>query len=185
MQNGLDKTTLCYLKRYEEILDEMIHGMKCAELTESISHNFIVQMIPHHMAAIEMSENILKYDPCPPLAEIAENIILEQTKSIENMKKALGKCSRLKNTRQDIGIYQRTFDRITQVMFRKMGEAWATNNLNADFMREMIPHHEGAVQMSENVLRFNICPELIPILRAIIKSQTEGILKMQRLLRCI
>ena len=52
-------------------------------------------------------------------------------------------------------------------------------------MREMIPHHRGAIQMSENALSFPICPELIPILEAIIRSQTQGVQDMERLLRCL
>ena len=74
-----------YLCRFYKILDEMIEGMTNAELTSSLSHNFIVQMIPHHRAAIEMSENLLQFTTFVPLQHIAQNIINEQTKSIENM----------------------------------------------------------------------------------------------------
>lgn len=48
-----------YLCCFYEILDNMIEEMTNAKLTNSISHNFIVQMIPHHQAAIKMSQNIL------------------------------------------------------------------------------------------------------------------------------
>ena len=47
----------------------------------------------------------------------------------------------------------------------------------------MIPHHRGAVRMSENALRFPLCPELVPLLDAIIVSQKEGIRKMQCLMK--
>lgn len=70
----------------------MIEEMTSAKLTNSISHNFIVQMIPHHQAAIKMSQNILKYTTLLPLQNIAKNIISEQTKSIEAMKEILGVC---------------------------------------------------------------------------------------------
>ena len=60
-------TTKRYLCRFYEILDKMIQGMTGAELTNSISHNFIVQMIPHHRAAIEMSKNLLLYTNFVPL----------------------------------------------------------------------------------------------------------------------
>ncbi|MGN0557027.1 MAG: DUF305 domain-containing protein, partial [Acutalibacteraceae bacterium] len=63
-----------YLCRFYEILDTMIEKMTCAELTDSLSHNFIVQMIPHHQAAIEMSENLLQYTTFVPLQKIAQNI---------------------------------------------------------------------------------------------------------------
>lgn len=50
-------------------------------------------------------------------------------------------------------------------------------------MREMIPHHRGAVRMSENALRFCLCPELVPLLNEIIVSQKKGIKEMECLLK--
>lgn len=105
--------TKTYLCRFYKILDEMIKGMTNAELTNSLSHNFIVQMIPHHRAAIEMSENLLQFTTFVPLQRIAQNIILEQTKSIENMQKALPHCARLLNSEQELCLYDRRFRQIT------------------------------------------------------------------------
>ncbi len=172
-----------YLCRFYEILDEMIEGMTGAELTGSISHNFIVQMIPHHRAAIEMSENLLRYTDFAPLQRIAQNIIEEQTKSIRNMEESLTRCGLVFNTRQDLCQYERRFCRIAGTMFSQMRNARADNDINADFMREMIPHHRGAIRMSKNALHWPICPELDPILRAIITLQEKGIREMQSLLQ--
>lgn len=72
-----------------------------------------------------------------------------------------------------------------QTMFSNMHRACATNQINCNFMWEMIPHHEGAVLMSEITLQFNICPELKPILDLIISSQKKGISEMQNLLHCL
>ncbi len=183
--SGSSGDTKRYLCRFYEILDEMIRGMNSAELTDSISHNFIVQMIPHHRAAIQMSENLLMYSELAPLRRIAENIVREQTKGIEDMKRALVCCERVLNTRQDLCRYEKQLDRIKEVMFSQMRSACSDNDINADFMREMIPHHQGAVRMSENALKYPICPELVPILRTIITSQEKGIREMESLLRQI
>lgn len=184
-QHRLSNVTKNYLAAFHCILDEMIEGMTSAELTDSISHNFIVQMIPHHRAAIRMSENILQYTTNIPLQDIATGIITAQTKSIADMKEILCSCSRSGNSNRDVCLYQRRMNQIMQVMFTDMEMACSTNEINADFMREMIPHHRGAVEMSKNTLRYDICPELIPILDAIITSQERGICQMQQLLRCI
>lgn len=181
----LSQAAKTYLCHYYSILDNMIEGMTSAALTDSISHNFIVQMIPHHEAAIQMSQNILQYTSLAPLQAIARNIISEQTKSIQNMQAALRQCSALTSTHEDLFLYNRQFQRVTQEMFRQMQEAPAANNINADFLREMIPHHKGAIRMSENALRFPICPELVPILQAIITSQKKGVQEMERLLRYV
>ena len=168
-----------YLAEYSRILNNMINEMTSADLTDSISHNFIVQMIPHHRAAIEMSENILKYTDNTELTEIANNIITEQTESINNMQNILNGCECVKNNVCEVRTYQRNISRITGIMFSAMSNAFSDNCVNCNFIREMIPHHEGAVRMSENALRFAICPELKQILNAIITSQKKGICKMR------
>ena len=160
----------------------MINGMTKPKDTCSISLDFIERMIVHHKAAIEMSENILKYTDCDPLCAIAKNIICEQTKSIENMEKAKECCAKKKNTQLDVCRYEKKTECIMENMFSKMGSACGTNCIDADFIREMIPHHLGAIEMSENAMRFDICPRLRPILRNIIYSQKKGVNEMKRLL---
>ncbi len=185
MQCRFDADTKEYLHTFYCILDEMIWGMTSAELNDSISHNFIVQMIPHHQAAIQMSESILKYTENATLRSIASGIIEEQTKSIENMRRIEKTCGECCNTKQDLSRYQGRMEQILQIMFSEMKNARATNRISCDFMWEMIPHHEGAVKMSQNTLRYHICPELVPILQAIITSQERGIAQMEQLKRHI
>jgi len=183
--NSFSNVTNLYLNTYQSILDEMIQGMTEAKLSDSISHNFIVQMIPHHRAAIQMSKNILNYTTNIPLQNIALQIITEQTKSIENMLQIQSHCKSFTNSSQDLYLYQRRINQIMHMMFFEMENARSTNQINADFIREMIPHHEGAVKMSEDTLQYKICPELKPILEAIISSQERGIAQMQYLLQCM
>ncbi len=183
LQCKFTEDTKNYLSCFYVILNEMIGGMENAALTDSISHNFIVQMIPHHRAAIRMSQNVLQYSICKPLKQIAERIITEQTASIDQMCEALECCSMYDSAKQDIYLYRHQLEIITQNMFEKMDIACSDNNISANFMREMIPHHRGAVEMSKNALRYEICPRLEPILQAIITSQEKGIREMVCLLQ--
>ena len=59
-------------------------------------------------------------------------------------------------------------------IIKNMTDIKPTESISGDFIAQMIPHHQGAIQMSENALKFNICPELKPILEAIIASQKQG-----------
>lgn len=180
----LSRNAEIYLETFDSILNEMIKKMSAAELMDSVSHNFIVQMIPHHRAAIEMSKNILTYTTSITVQNIAEQIIDEQTQSIDDMKKILGRCSKRPDCEYNICSYQRKMDHIMNAMFHEMGNTCATNQLNANFMREMIPHHIGAIRMANTTLEYPICPELKPMLYAIISSQQREVRQMQRLLRC-
>lgn len=184
-QSCFSKVTTQYLNTFNCILNRMIEGMNCANLTDSISHNFITQMIPHHKAAIEMSENILRYTTNLTIEEIAENIICEQTKSIAAMEAALPRCANLTNSNECLCRYQAQIEPVFHTMFRRMKTAQASNNINCCFLWEMLPHHEGAVAFSEITLDYDICPQLQPILESIITSQRRGICQMERLLHML
>jgi len=174
-----------YLSSYQEILQNMICGMTSAKRNQSISHNFIVQMIPHHKAAIEMSRNLLCYTTLIPLEEIALNIIEEQTQSIQNMENILCQCTRLRNSCADLQRYQRQVGAILQAMFEDMKSACPDNDINISFMREMIPHHKGAIAMSKTALDYPVCNGLKPVLKAIITSQEKGVCQMEHLLQSL
>ena len=163
----------------------MIENMTDTQPTNSISGSFIDQMIPHHMAAIEMSENLLKYTTHIPLQNIAHNIITSQKQSIEDMLRVRPCCQELNNTQTEVCCYQHKNVEVQQIMFREMKCACRDNNINGNFIREMIPHHKGAVRMAENALDYCLCPELIPILEAIISEQKRGIRELQMLLSTI
>ncbi len=172
-----------YLNTFYCILDQMIREMTTANLTESISNNFIVQMIPHHQAAIQMSENLLKYSEFCPLKTIASQIIEEQTKGIAEMEALLKSCSCLINCDKDLCLYDRRVCQVMEVMFTDMEYAQATNSIDANFIMEMIPHHLGAVSMAENALHYEVCDGLVPILESIVSSQRQEVRQMQCLLR--
>lgn len=171
-----------YLAAYKEILARMKCEMTEAELCGSISHNFIVQMIPHHEAAIAMSECVLKFTDSAQLCAIAERIVSSQKQGVAEMQRILRCCGEKKNSPCELKEYAECNDGILAQMFRDMDCACADGCVSCDFMRQMIPHHEGAVRMSENALRFPVCEQLRPILCDIIATQKKGICEMERLM---
>ena len=63
-----------------------------------------------------------------------------------------------------------------------MGSSPENNALAAVFMREMIPHRQGAVRMAENALKYDVCTDLVPILRTIVTQQRQEMIQMRSLL---
>ena len=172
-----------YLGLYYAIVNEMAVGMTDATISDSISHNFIVQMIPHHEAAIQMSRNLLHYTKSEAMINFANNIIKTQTAGINAMRDMLLQCGTYENTADELKRYARNYDRIYRTMLTQMRSAPASGDIDADFCREMIPHHMGAIRMSQNALIFNLCPKLPPLLNSIIDERTEGVRQMQAFLK--
>lgn len=172
-----------YLLRFDEILCNMANEMLSQEVTESITVNFIRCMIPHHQAAIYMCENLLKYTNYQPLEEIAHNIIKTQTRGIEQMREIIRTTCGYNNSKKDICCYTNEYLVITRNMIYRMKNSPRCANINLNFVGEMIPHHEGAIEMCNNLLKYCIDPRLKVVAESIIQEQTNGVRQLKEIQR--
>lgn len=172
-----------YLMRFDEILCQMADKMLSQEITNSITINFIKCMIPHHQAAIYMCENLLQYTDYQPLIQIANNIIKTQTKGIEQMQYILATTRGYKNSNQNVKCYMDEYFKITKNMLARMKNSPRCQNINLNFVNEMIPHHEGAIEMCNNLLKYCIDPRLKEVAKNIIKEQSQGVNQLKDIQR--
>ncbi len=181
MQNWQVMRARKYLNRYEQILKEMAEKMLFQNISNSITINFIECMISHHQAAIFMCENLLEYTKYQTLEEIANNIIKTQTEGIEQMQEIAKTTYGFSNMPQDVNCYMEKYFEITKNMIEKMKNAYRCININLNFTNEMIPHHEGAIAMCENLLKYRIDPRLECIADSIINEQSKGVEELKRI----
>lgn len=170
-----------YLYRFDQILCQMANKMLSAKIIDNITINFIECMIPHHQAAIYMCENLLEYTDYEPLQEIARGIIKMQTRGIEQMTKIAKTTSGFCNSKSDVNSYMTKYLAITKNMICRMKNSPRCININLNFVNEMIPHHEGAVAMCENLLQYCIDPRLKDVAETIIREQSEGVRQLKEI----
>ncbi len=58
-------------------------------------------------------------------------------------------------------------------------ELLKTNEFDVEFLKQMIPHHEGAIEMAKAISPADKYPELIELREAIMRTQTAEIAKMK------
>ena len=170
-----------YLLRFDQILSQMARKMLSSNVINNITIDFIQCMIPHHQAAIYMCENLLKYTNYKPLEEIARGIISMQTRGIEQMKEIAKTTTGFSSSIVDVNCYMRKYLSITETMICRMKNSPRCINVNLSFVNEMIPHHEGAISMCENLLQYHIDPRLINVAQTIIKEQSQGVIELENI----
>lgn len=159
--------------------------MTSSKITGNITKDFIMEMIPHHEAAVLMSKNLLKYNVDRKLSLIAQNIIRVQENGIKEMTLIYQTTNIPNNTYLEVLDYIRNYNDILNEMARGMKNSLTTPNINLDFISEMIPHHEGAIKMCKNLLNFKIDERLKNLAISIIKFQSQGVKELKEIKNCI
>ena len=74
---------LKYSYQFDQILCNMALEMVTQNITNSITVNFIKEIIPHNLAAMYMCQNISVYTNYPAIIGISESIVKTQKDMIE------------------------------------------------------------------------------------------------------
>ena len=77
--------------------------------------------------------------------------------------------------------YLYRFNQILNQMANKMLYSNATDSITTTFIQTMIPHHQAAIYMCENLLEYTNYPPLQNIANNIIRMQTRGIQQMKEI----
>lgn len=171
-----------YLNEQKPEMSTMMEDMKNIKHTGDPAIDFLYGMIPHHKAAIEMSESLLKYGgENTEIKKIAENIITNQSKEIEEMKDMIKRMEL--NPKIDKKKEQDYFKEYNNLLNKhKNNDMSNVNSVDKAFAMEMIKHHEIAVSMSEIVLKYTDNKDVVDLAQNIIESQKAEIKQMREII---
>lgn len=149
---------------------------------------FTMMMVPHHAQAIEMSDLVLvKEDIDPAVRELAQQIKDAQAPEIELMESWLeewGMPSSGGMDADDMGGMEGMGHGDGMMSQEDMDALAAAEGDEASrlYLEQMIVHHEGAVDMAEDVIDDGSDPDVRALAESIIESQTAEIATMRELL---
>jgi len=151
-------------------VSETHHGMMAMD-----DKTFLAMMIAHHEGAIDMAEAEMAAGKDPQVKAIARNVVTTQRAEIAQM-------------RQMYGGEVPQIDMNDMGSMAMMGMAGMdgsairdAKNPDQEFLRMMIPHHAGALMMSDMVLNGDPSPEVAALANSIIDDQAKEIAQMQDL----
>ena len=181
----LSDVTKQYLHTYRELVNQMAERMSRTAVTASISENCLCQLQIHQETGICLCQNLLQYTICIPVQELASRMEQEQRERIGDMERMWDHCSTYWNTILDQHAFRCRQCQISSRMVCQMRQIPAENQINTLFLKEIIPHHRGAVDLCQATLHFPVCRDLKRFLYAMIISQEQEIRTMQQMLRCM
>ena len=171
-----------YLCCYYQILDGMIQGVSAARLTQSISHNYIVQLLPQHRSAVRLCRNLLEVSNDGSLRRLAQRIAARETEAAEHLEAELPNADQLTSPQMDLRLFQRRSELIFREMYAQMGAVPEGNQVDVLFLRQMIPLRQGGVRAARTALRYEVSEGLAPLLRVAVDAQSREARQLRAML---
>lgn len=160
-------------RAYEGAMHTM-HQKMHVSLAGDPDVDFVRQMIPHHQGAVDMARIQLRYGRDASVKKLNAWIIQAQEREIGMMKTWL--------MRRDNGLSSQTardyYGDAMRTMHAQMNIRYS-GDADVDYVRGMIAHHQGAVDMASILMREGSDPELKELASDVFNSQTQEIAWMQ------
>ena len=160
----------------------MIQVVSAAKLTQSNSHNYIVQLLPQHRSAVRLCRNLLEGSDDSNLRRLAQRIAAREAEAIEALEAELPNADQLTSPQMDLRLFQRRVDLIFREMYAQMGAVPEGNQVDVLFLRQMIPQRQGGIRAARTALRYEVSTGLAPLLRSAIDAQSREVRQMRALL---
>jgi uncharacterized protein (DUF305 family) len=163
----------------------MTHNMDLGPADADYDLRFIDAMLPHHEGAVVMAQDLAQKTQRPELQKLAKAIISAQTQEIAQMKQwrqdwypkapstPMAWHADMKH------MMAMSPEQISAMkMDMDLGKADAEYDLR--FLKAMVPHHEAAVVMAQDLAQKTKRPELQKLSKDILTSQQAEIAQMQQ-----
>lgn len=173
-----------YMEDQDTIMSRMMQDMELTEDTGNAALDFIAGMVPHHAAAIDMAESYLKHGgEHKELKPLAQNIITTQRDEITEMETLYQEISASgKKDQAQADAYREAYQKMMAGHHgHDMGVSTRTS-IDTAFAEGMLMHHQMAVDMAKDILKYTDETAVLELAQQIIDTQEKEITTMQDIL---
>ncbi|MCM4158510.1 DUF305 domain-containing protein [Antarcticibacterium flavum] len=166
-----------YVAEMEAAIENMMEEINAIPYTGDPDYDFARKMIPHHRGEIALAEIELEYGHHEEMRNMAEQTLTSAPESINRLQNFLeqhGEPEPISDTQ-----YIEEMEAAMEEMEVEMTSIPYTGDPDYDFARKMIPHHQGAIDLSLIELEYGVHEMTREEARMIIDSQQQGIVELE------
>lgn len=154
-----------------------MHERMMAATGANASETWVKKMIEHHRGAVEMSNVLIGLGGDEPVLAMARKAVADQGKEIAELERLVQAGGIGAGTSGDANPYAQS----DQTMHQRMMAATGANP-SETWIRKMIEHHRGAVEMSNILIRQRGDPKVLEMARMTASKQQKEIEHLEQML---
>jgi uncharacterized protein (DUF305 family) len=157
-------------------MEMQMHERMMAATGANASETWALKMVEHHRGAIAMSQLLIDQGGDPQMVQMARQTVEKQQREVAELERVVR--AGISNGSGE----PNPFGPVEQQMHQSMMAANGAN-LSEAWARKMIVHHQGAVDMSELLLRQGGDEEVLAMARRTAADQRQEIAHLEAMLR--
>ena len=155
----------------KNLMDGMMIKMHQQKNTGNNDIDYANMMLQHHQAAVDMANLQQNKGTDTTLKNFSKGVVNAQQKEIKLMGEFVSKATATASP--DNGQFKKAMDASMETMMSASPVIY--NNIDKDFVAQMIPHHQSAVDMAMAYLQYGKDGQLRKMSEDIISSQEKEI----------
>lgn len=164
----------------------MMEDMIIRERSGSAAIDFLKGMIPHHEAAVKMSESYLNHGGnSEELKTLAQDIITAQKEELKQMNRLIGEYEKdgSKDDANEDAYLEKYSEMFSDDSMSHHINPDGAETMDQAFAEGMIMHHQMAVDMARDILDYTEEKEVRELAENIIELQEKEIAQMEKLVK--
>lgn len=155
----------------KQLMDGMMTKMHQQKATGNNDIDYANMMLQHHQGAVDMANLQLSKGKDDSLKVFSKKIIAAQQREIMFMGEFISRNQATSSANNNV--FKKAMDVSMQSMMSADTKVY--NDIDKDFVAQMIPHHQSAVDMAKAYLQYGTNEALRKMSEDIVKSQSEEI----------
>ena len=157
---------------FKGVMDKMMQDMHSMQMTQDPDHDFATMMKHHHQGAIDMSNIQLSKGTNAELKQVAQKIIDDSQKDINDLNTFLGSHQPAKKS----DFAKNQMDKMMKSPSMTMSES---GDVDKDFAMMMAMHHQEGINMAKDYLKVGTAAETKKVANNTIKANGEDLKKLK------
>lgn len=147
--NALDKKD-DYIKEYKDSIYNMAKIMRCIPKTGDLSLDYLYEMDFLSEGEVSFSKSYIKYSTNKEVKNMAEKYIERESAAIENIRTIIEKLKdNPEVNKSEEEKYLNIYNEVLNSMMCRFQKVQLTEDINADFLKFILIHHDGVIELTE------------------------------------
>ena len=170
-----------YIKEYKDNIYNMAKIMRCIPKTGDLNLDYLYEMDFLSEGEVSFSKAYIKYSTADEVKNMAQKYIERESAAIENIRTIIEKLKDAPDVdKSEEEKYLNIYNEVLNGMMCRFQKVELREDINADFLRFILIHHNGVIELTEEFCNMSSNPEVKEVAYKILNEMKSDLILINK-----